>query len=186
MVLPIFAYGQPVLKKEGIEISNDYPDLKTLISNMFETMYEAEGVGLAAPQIGLSIKLFVVDTIQTEKEKTKGTGIKKAFINPVILEEDGDIWAYDEGCLSIPDIRGEVERHPNIQIKYFDEDFNEHIESYSGVNARVIQHEYDHIMGILFIEHLGPLKKQMIKRRLDNIRKGSISVDYRMKFVSTR
>jgi peptide deformylase len=183
MILPIFAFGQPVLKKKALDIDADYPDLSSLIANMYETMYHAHGVGLAAPQIGLSIRLFVMDTIQVMEEGEKEKGIKKAFINPEKIEETGEIKPYEEGCLSIPQIRGDVDRPEIIHIKYLDEQFVEHIETYEGLNARVIQHEYDHIEGLLFIEKLKPLKKQLIKRKLDAIRKGQVEVDYRMKFV---
>ncbi len=183
MILPIYAYGQPVLKKEGAEVSRDYPDLDKLIADMFETMYHASGVGLAAPQVGQSLKLFVVDTVQVEKEETEGQGIKKAFINAEMLEETGDEWAYEEGCLSIPDIRGEVDRLPVIRLRYQDENFEVHEETFEGINARVIQHEYDHIIGKLFIEKLGPVKKQLIKRKLENIKRGKVSADYRLKFA---
>lgn len=183
MILPIFAFGQPVLKKKASDIDADYPDLTLLISNMYETMYHAHGVGLAAPQIGLSIRLFVVDTIQVMEEGEKEKGIKKVFINPVKIEETGEVKPYEEGCLSIPQIRGDVERPEIVYIKYLDEQFVEQIETYEGLNARVIQHEYDHIEGLLFIEKLKPLKKQLIKRKLEAIRKGQVEVDYRMKFV---
>ncbi len=183
MILPIFAYGQPVLRKEADDISADYPKLNELIANMWETMYHAQGVGLAAPQIGLSIRLFLVDTVQVQDEGKEDLGIKKAFINAEILEEEGKEWAYEEGCLSIPDIRADVSRQAKIKIKYFDENFKEHIEEFEGMNARVIQHEYDHIEGILFTDYLSPLKKRLLKRRLEKIRKGAISADYNMAFV---
>lgn len=183
MILPIFAYGQPVLKKVAQEIDETYPNLKELIENMWETMYQAEGVGLAAPQIGLPIRLFVIDTVQTQEEGKEQEGIKQVFINAEKIEESGTDWAYEEGCLSIPDIRGDVNRPPQLKIRFQDENFNEHIKIYSGINARVIQHEYDHIEGVLFVEHLKPIKKRRIKRKLENIRKGNIDVDYRMKFA---
>ena len=181
MILPIYAYGQPVLKREGDEVSREYPELDKLIDDMFETMYNASGVGLAAPQVGLSLKLFVVDTIQVEKEETRGKGIKKVFLNAELLEETGDEWAYEEGCLSIPDVRGEVDRLPVIRLRYQDEKFEVHEETFEGINARVIQHEYDHTIGKLFIEKLGPVKKQLIKRKLENIKRGKVSADYRLK-----
>ncbi len=184
MVLPIYAYGHPVLKKRGTEIKRDYPNLKELISNMWETMYHARGVGLAAPQIGLSLRIFLVDTVQIQKEGEEHHGIKKAMINPEIIEEYNDKWAYEEGCLSIPNINGDVERHSTIKIKYFDEDFNEFTEEFDGMDARVIQHEYDHIEGELFIDKLNPLKKRLIKRKLDNIRKGKVKADYVMRFAN--
>lgn len=188
MILPIYAYGQPVLKKMAEDIDENYPELKTLIENMWETMYNAQGVGLAAPQIGLPIRLFLVDTIQNEEDKEEGEpkGIKKVFINAEKIEEAGKPWAYEEGCLSIPDIRGDVNRPPQLRIRYFDENFQEHEEVFTGINARVIQHEYDHIDGVLFTEHLKPLKRKLVRRKLDNIRKGKIAVDYKMKFARSK
>jgi peptide deformylase len=182
MVLPITAYGHPVLKKVGEEIDANYKDLDLLINNMWETMYNAKGVGLAAPQIGLSIRLFIVDTEQIDKEGSEPVGIKKAFINPIIEEEWGELWSYEEGCLSIPNINGEVERHSNLRISYLDENFNEIKEEYSGMNARVIQHEYDHIEGKLFVEKLNALKKKLIARKLENIKRGKVEANYRLKF----
>ncbi|WP_336066049.1 peptide deformylase [Mesoflavibacter sp. CH_XMU1404-2] len=189
MILPIVAYGDPVLKKQAKEITKDYPNLDTLIDNMFETMYGAYGVGLAAPQIGLSIRLFIVDAspfaedefLETDEQETL-KNFKRVFINPVILEESGDEWAFNEGCLSIPDVREDVFRQPNIKIQYQDQDFNTHTEELSGLAARVFQHEYDHIEGVLFTDKLSPLKKRLIKGKLANISKGKINVDYRMKF----
>jgi len=186
MILPIYAYGQPVLKKKGEEITKDYPGLEELIANMWETMYNAEGVGLAAPQIGLAIRIFVVDTEQMMDEENKGKGIKKVLINAQKIEEGGTPWEYEEGCLSIPEIRGDVERPAQIKIKYFDENFVEHEEIFNGMNARVIQHEYDHIDGVLFTELLKPLKRKLVRRRLDKIRKGKIDHKYRMKFFAVR
>jgi peptide deformylase len=187
MILPIFAYGQPVLKKVGEPISADYPGLEELVENMWQTMYKAHGVGLAAPQIGLSIRLFVVDTLQVQKDKEAADkvldGFKKVFINPVALEESGDAWKYEEGCLSIPDVRGEVERLSEIRIKYQDLEFNWHEETFTGLNARVIQHEYDHIEGRLFVEKLKPLKKRLVQRKLDMIKVGKVDADYKLKFV---
>lgn len=183
MILPIFAYGQAVLKQEGQAITPDYPDLQELISDMWETMYKAQGVGLAAPQIGKSIRLFVVDTIQMMEEGKEEEGIRRVFINARKVEETGDPWTYEEGCLSIPDIRGDVDRPPQIRLHYLDEHFVEHEEVFTGMNARVIQHEYDHIDGVLFIDHLKPLKRRLIQRRLENIRKGNINADYRLKFA---
>lgn len=188
MILPIVAYGDPVLKKEGEEIDKDYPELDKLIANMFETMYAAHGVGLAAPQIGKSIRLFIVDASPfaedaDEDERAKGLeGFKKVFINPIIEEESGEEWAFQEGCLSIPKIREDVYRKENIVITYFDENWEFHEETYSGYAARVIQHEYDHVDGVLFTDHLSPLKKRMITKKLNNISKGEVDIDYRMKF----
>lgn len=183
MILPIYAYGQAVLKKVAIEINQDYPNVNELIQNMWETMYKAQGVGLAAPQIGLSIRLFIVDTIQLNKEEEEKKGIKKVFINAQKVEEAGEMWVYEEGCLSIPDIQGDVERLSQVKMRYLDEHFVEHTEVFTGVNARVIQHEYDHIEGVLFTEHLKPLKRRLIKRKLENIKKGNCNPDYKMKFI---
>jgi len=182
MILPIYAYGQRVLKKSAKDIDKDYEDLDQLIEDMWETMYNARGVGLAAPQIGKSIRLFLVDTEQVKDDDEQTIPIKKAFINAEMIEELGKEVSYEEGCLSIPDIRGDVQRNEIIRICYMDEDFNEHEELFSGFTARVIQHEYDHIEGRLFTEKLSPLKKRLIKRKLENIRKGNITTDYRMRF----
>ncbi len=189
MILPIIAYGDPVLKKKAKEISPDYPNLEELIENMWETMYQAYGVGLAAPQIGLSIRMFVIDTTpfseddelpSEEKEALKG--FKKIYINPKIINELGDEWAFNEGCLSIPTIREDVFRQPEITIEYLDDNFKKHTETLEGLQARVVQHEYDHIEGILFTDKLSSLKKRLIKARLANIAKGNIDTDYRMRF----
>ncbi len=183
MILPIYAYGQAVLKKEGDRIDPDYPGLNELIANMWETMYEAQGVGLAAPQIGRSIRLFVVDTIQIMEEGKEAEGIKQVFINAEKLEEAGAPWTYEEGCLSIPEVRGDVDRPPQVKLRYQDENFEVHERVFTGMNARVIQHEYDHIDGILFVEHLKPLKRRLVRRKLENIRKGNASAEYKMKFA---
>ena len=183
MILPIIAYGHPVLRKKAKEIGADYKNLAQLIDNMWQTLENAQGVGLAAPQIGLSIRLFLVNSIPMMEEGQEELGIKKVFINAEILEEDGEKWPYEEGCLSIPDISGEVMRQPKIKIRYQDESFETHEEIFTGMNARVIQHEYDHIEGILFLEYLKPVKKKLIRRKLENIKKGKISPDYDMKFV---
>jgi len=183
MILPIFAYGQPVLKRKGIDITPEHPGLTKLMSDMWETMYNANGVGLAAPQIGLAIRLFVVDSIQIMEENKKSEGIKKVFINAQIIEETGNLWGYEEGCLSIPDLRGEVERTQKVRIQYLDENFKKHDEIYEGINARVIQHEYDHIDGVLFVERLKPLKKKLIQRKLNDIKLGKVTADYKIKFV---
>jgi len=183
MILPIYAYGQPVLRKKTTEIPKDHPDLDTLIDNMWETMYNASGIGLAAPQIGKALRIFIVDTTQLEEDEKELMGIKQVLINPTMLEEEGEESAYEEGCLSIPDIRGDVFRKPNIKIEFFNENFEKLVEKYSGINARVIQHEYDHIEGKLFTEKLKPLRKRMIKRKLEGIKKGKVSADYRMKFA---
>ncbi len=193
MILPIVAYGDPVLKKKATNITKDYSNLKQLISDMFATMENALGVGIAAPQIGLPIRLFVVDTFPFSEDETLQPderealrAFKKVFINAKILEEDGTEWAFNEGCLSIPDIREDVLRKPNITIRYYDENFVEHTEKYSGLIARVIQHEYDHIEGILFTDKLSALKKRLLKSKLTNISKGKISVTYHMRFPNLK
>ncbi|WP_273277304.1 peptide deformylase [Maribacter polysiphoniae] len=193
MVLPIVAYGDPVLRKVGKEIEKDFPKLDELIENMWETMYNASGVGLAAPQIGLPLRLFIVDATPfaedddlTDAEQKTLEGFKKVFINAKIKEETGKDWAFNEGCLSIPDIREDVSRKDTITITYCDGDFKEHTETYDGVLARVIQHEYDHIEGILFTDKLSSLKKRLLKGRLANISKGKVKVEYRMRFPNMK
>lgn len=181
MKLAIVAYGDPVLKKVCAPIDETYPDLQELIKNMFDTMYNASGVGLAAPQIGLPIRLFIVDTGSEDKAR-----YKKVFINAEILEESGEPWAFNEGCLSIPDIREDVMRKPDIRIKFYDENWQLHEESITGMPARVIQHEYDHIEGTLFTDKLGLLRKRMLQSKLDNISKGNIKADYKMRFPNHR
>jgi peptide deformylase len=189
MILPIVAYGDPVLKKKATNIDVEYPNLEGLLDNMYETMYNASGVGLAAPQIGLAIRIFLVDTSPfsedegldaEEQELLKN--FKKTFINPKILKEEGDEWAFNEGCLSIPDVREDVFRQPKVTIEYQDESFKTYTEVYEGLLARVIQHEYDHIEGILFTDKLSSLKKRLIKGKLTNISKGKIQIDYKMRF----
>ncbi len=192
MILPIVAFGDPVLKKKALDIAKDYPGLSVLIENMFETMKNAKGVGLAAPQVGVSIRLFIIDASpyvinedEDEEEDDDEEGLKnfrKIFINARILEEEGDKWKFNEGCLSIPTIREDVERKPELRIKYLDEKFKEHEETYTGVKARIIQHEYDHIDGILFTDRINPLRKQLLKRKLTDISKGIVDVAYKMKF----
>ena len=189
MVLPIIAYGDPVLRKVATDISPDYPNLNTLIANMYDTMNYAYGVGLAAPQIGLPIRLFVVDTAPfaddddlTEEERTFLSNFKKTFINAKITEETGDKWLFNEGCLSIPGVREDVSRQKQITIEFVDAQFTPQRLTLTGLAARVVQHEYDHIEGILFTDKLSSFKKQLIKGKLTNISKGKVKVDYRMKF----
>ncbi len=189
MILPIVAYGDPVLRKVAKDITSEYPKLDELINNMWETMYNAHGVGLAAPQVGLPIRMFMVDTTPfaddedlTETEQKQLDGFKKVFINAKIEEESGKEWDFNEGCLSIPDIREDVKRKPEIVISYLDENFKSHKETYDGLLARVIQHEYDHIEGILFTDKLSSLKKRLLKSRLEKISKGKITADYKMRF----
>jgi len=193
MILPIVAFGDPVLKKQCKELAEDYPNLDELLSNMYETMYGAFGVGLAAPQIGLPIRLFLVDTspfaedeILSEEERNALKDFKQTFINAKILKEEGDEWPFNEGCLSIPDVREDVFRKPEITIEFYDENFEKHVETFDGLIARVIQHEYDHIEGILFTDKLSSLKKRLIKAKLSNISKGKINVDYRMRFPNLK
>lgn len=189
MVLPIVAYGDPVLRKVGKDIDESYPDLNLLIENMKETMKNAKGVGLAAPQIGKAIRLFLVNTSpfaeDDELDKEEQEFLKnfdKVFINPKLLNEEGDEWVFSEGCLSIPNINEDVFRQEKITIEYFDEKFKKHTETVGGLAARVIQHEYDHIEGKLFIDKLTSLKKRLIKKKLENISKGKVEVEYRMRF----
>lgn len=188
MILPVVAYGDPLLKKEAEEIDESYPDLKKLIDDMFETMYQASGVGLAAPQIGRGIRLFIVDgTSFAEDAETdpKAAGMedfKKVFINPIIEEEQGEEWGFTEGCLSIPTIREEVFRKEKVTISYYDENWEFKEEVFEGYKARIVQHEYDHIEGVLFTDHLSPLKKRLLTKRLNNISKGDVEADYKMKF----
>ncbi|WP_026451618.1 peptide deformylase [Aequorivita capsosiphonis] len=193
MILPIVAYGDPVLRKETEEITKEYPKLDAVLENMFETMYEARGIGLAAPQVNLPIRIFIVDATPfgddedlTEEERNFLATFKRVFINARIVEESGDEWAFNEGCLSIPDVREDVFRQPEIVIEFFDENFKKHKETFKGIVARIIQHEYDHIEGILFTDKLSPLKKRLIKSKLSNISKGKVSIDYRMKFPNAK
>jgi peptide deformylase len=184
MIYPIVVYGDPVLKKVAVDIEKDSIDVKQLAADMYETMYAANGVGIAAPQIGKSIRMFVVDAEPFDKKRLKG--FKKIFINPVIIKEEGEEWAYEEGCLSIPGVRYDVYRPSVITIKYFDENWVEHTETFDDLKARVIQHEYDHIQGILFVDHLSALKKQLIKGKLTNISRGKCEADYRIKAPGKR
>lgn len=193
MILPIVGYGEPVLRKVGEIISPDYPNLDILIENMYDTMYNAYGVGLAAPQIGLSVRLFVIDTepfsesddLKTD-EQAQLKAFKRTFINAKIVKEEGNEWAFNEGCLSIPDVREDVYRKEKITIEYCEEDFVVKTEVFEGLIARVIQHEYDHIEGILFTDKISTLKKTLIKKRLQNIMDGKIRADYKMKFANKK
>ncbi|RPE09445.1 peptide deformylase [Chitinophaga lutea] len=190
MILPIVAYGAPVLREVSQDITPEYPDLQKLIDNMWETMYASNGVGLAAPQVNKPIRLFVVDSEQIinnlEEDETNAYpgdhGIKQVFINAKIVDTEGDEWAYQEGCLSIPKIREDVSRPEKVKIRYMDENFKQHERTFHGITARVIFHEYDHIEGKLFIDYLKPLKKRLLKGKLDDISKGKIKVDYKMTF----
>src|SRR6056300_934916 len=190
MILPIVAYGDPVLNKVAAEIDENHPGLEALISNMYETMYNAHGVGLAAPQIGRSIRLFVVDASPFAEEGEEDyellKGFKKTFINPIIIEESGEEWGMEEGCLSIPDVRETVFRQEKVVIEYYTEDWELVEETYTGLAARVIQHEYDHIEGVLFTEKIKPLRKRLIKGALGRIERGNVSVEYPMKFPKAK
>jgi len=189
MILPIVAYGDPILRKKGEPLTMDYPGLEELILNMWETMYQANGVGLAAPQVGLPVRLFIVDTSPfgededlkvQEREQLKD--FKRVFINAQMEEESGDQWVFNEGCLSIPDIREDVTRRERITVSYLNEKFEPCRENFDGILARVIQHEYDHIEGVLFTDKLSSLKKRLLKSRLANIAKGKVTVEYKMRF----
>ena len=189
MILPIAAYGSPVLRNIGKEISSDYPDLQKLIIDMWETMYNSNGVGLAAPQISRDIRLFVMDSCQIFENREEGDddypdapGYKGVFINARIISESGKLWSYNEGCLSIPRIREDVDRMEEIRISYLDENFQPQEKTFIGITARIILHEYDHIEGRLFIDRIRPLKRTLLKRKLDDISKGKVNVDYRMTF----
>lgn len=189
MILPIVAYGDPVLRKKCAEIDRTYEGLDALISDMWQTMYNANGVGLAAPQVGKPIRLFLVDTSAfaddeelSQEERDALRDFKMVFINARMEEESGQKWTFNEGCLSIPDIREDVNREPTITMSYLDADFKPHTRSFDGLLARVIQHEYDHIEGVLFTDRISPLKRRLLKGKLANISKGKIEVDYKMRF----
>ena len=192
MILPIVAYGHPVLRKVAQDIDASYPDLPKLIEDMWETMYASNGVGLAAPQINRDIRLFVVDSSQiflnmdederAEQQYPDDPGIKQVFINAHIVEEAGDDWPYNEGCLSIPKIREDIYRAEEVTLDFLDEHFQKHRKTFSGITGRIILHEYDHIEGKLFIDHITPLKRKLLKRKLDDISRGAIKVDYKMMF----
>ncbi|MEC7548689.1 MAG: peptide deformylase [Bacteroidota bacterium] len=193
MILPIVAYGDPILKQRAKEISSSFKDLEILLKNMWETMYAANGVGLAAPQVGKSLRLFIVDgspfsveASLTEDEKNELKGFKKVFINPKILQKSDDLENFNEGCLSIPEVRGDVTRPTTIKIKYQNQYFKEITEHISGLPSRIVQHEYDHLEGILFTDKLSALKKKLLKNKLLKISRGNINVDYLMKFDNNR
>ena len=193
MILPIIGYGDPVLRKKGEVLSAEHPNLKETIANMYETMYNAYGVGLAAPQIGLALRLFVIDTTPfsddeelDDSEQKQLQGFKRTFINAKMIKEEGEEWSFNEGCLSIPDVREDVYRNPTITIEYCEEDFVMKTEVFDGLIARVIQHEYDHIEGILFTDKISSLKKRLIQKKLKNILEGKTFQDYRMKFFGKK
>jgi len=193
MIIPIYGYGEPVLRQVGVDITLEYPNLKEVIANMYDTMYNAYGVGLAAPQVGLAIRLFVIDTEPfsdsedlSKEEQEQLKGFKQTFINAKILKEEGEEWGFNEGCLSIPDVREDVYRNEKITIEYCDEEFTKKTEVFDGLIARVIQHEYDHIEGILFTDKISMLKKTLIKKKLQNIMEGKSRPDYKMKFANKK
>ena len=183
MILPIVSFGSSILRKRCVEITEEHPNLDSLLVNMWETMYEASGVGLAAPQINKAIRLFLIDTSSFVDEEGGEKGVKKVFINARILKESGEKWDFNEGCLSIPEIREDITRNSSIMIEYFDENFKKHTDVFDGLVARVIQHEYDHINGVLFIDKISPLRKRMIRSKLIDISKGKIQTSYRMKYL---
>jgi peptide deformylase len=187
MKYPILAYGDPVLRKKATAIAPDeYPHLKELVENMFETMYAAHGVGLAAPQIGLAMRLFVVDASPFAEDDESLKDFKKAFINATVLEETGEEWPFNEGCLSIPDIREDIYRQKNVRLSYYDENWKHYEETFSGMAARIIQHEYDHIEGKLFTDKLSPLRRRLIEKKLNDISRGIVDVEYKMKFPAAK
>jgi len=181
-ILPIRAYGDPVLKEKAVAVTPEHPGLKELIDNMWETMYKASGLGLAAPQVGESLRIFIIDASPFGDEEPVLSDFKKVFINAEILEETGKTWSFNEGCLSFPGLREDISRPPHIRISYQDEDFNKYEEEYTGLAARIIQHEYDHIEGTLMVDRMMPLKRTLLRKKLNNITKGLVDVDYKMKF----
>ena len=184
MILPIVAFGSGVLREKCKEIVKDYPDLTQLIADMYESMYTASGVGLAAPQINKAIRIFIIDTARfTEDEENDIVPLKQVFINPKMLEKKGEEWLFNEGCLSIPDIREDISRKAEIEIEFLDENFKTHSKKFDGLTARVIQHEYDHLEGILFTDKISPLRKKMLKGKLTDISKGKVEVSYKMRFA---
>jgi peptide deformylase len=183
MIYPIVAYGSPLLKAKAKEIEKGSIDIQELVGDMFETMYHAQGVGLAAPQIGLSLRIFIVDAGPMEEDENEGPEFKKVFINPEKIIEEGEEWAFEEGCLSIPGIREDIIRNDRIRLRYLDENWKEHEDTFDGIKARIIQHEYDHLEGILFTDKLTSFKKRLLRTKLNNIIKGNVKVDYRMRFA---
>jgi peptide deformylase len=182
MILPVVAYGHPTLRKVAAEIDKDYPNLVEFIGNMFETMYASSGIGLAAPQVNKSIRIFIVDASPLADEKPELADFRKVFVNPKIVEETGEEWTYNEGCLSFPDLREDITRKGIVRIQYYDEDWNFHDETFDGMPARIIQHEYDHLEGTLFVDRINPLKRMLLKRKLTDIAKGNVDVSYKMIF----
>ena len=186
MVLPVVAYGHPVLKHVAEDIEENSPEIQQLIADMFETMYYTEGVGLAAPQINKSIRLFVMDSDPFKDKYPEGAGVKKVFINPEIIELSGEPWTFREGCLSLPDMGEDVERPSKVKIYYMDENFVEHEEEFDGIVARVIQHEYDHLEGKCYVDRISSMRKMLLKNKLRNISEGNVDVDYKMIFPNKK
>lgn len=186
MIYPIVAYGHPVLRKKAKVIERNYPDLEKVVDNLFQTMYNSQGVGLAAPQVGMDIRIFVIDASPFGEDEAVAEGFKRIFINPEMISEEGETWKFNEGCLSIPGVREDVDRHSVITLRYQDINFETHTEQYDGIRARIIQHEYDHLEGILFTDRLSPLKKTLLKGKLNDISKGKADVDYRMSFYNRK
>jgi len=182
MILPVVAYGHPVLKRKADEISPDYPELNRFIEDMWETMYQSDGVGLAAPQVNRSIRLFVIDASGYAESYPEVNGFRKCFINAAIYKEEGEEWSFNEGCLSFPGVREDIMRRPVIHIRYVDEQFNPHDERYEGVLARIIQHEYDHIEGIVMVDRINSLRRVLLRRKLADISQGAVDVGYKMLF----
>lgn len=183
MILPIFVYGSPVLRKVSEDVPRDYPNLKSFVSDMWETMYKSDGVGLAAPQVGRNIRIFVIDGTAMEDDDQSMLDFKKAFVNPKIISREGDPWVFNEGCLSLPNIREDISRPEKITLEYFDEDFNFHREEFGGLKARIIQHEYDHLEGILLVDHISAIKRKLLAGKLNAISKGKVDVSYKIKVV---
>jgi len=186
MILPVYGYGHPLLRKVSEDITSDYPKLSSLIEDMFETMYASSGVGLAAPQIGLNIRLFIIDATPYAEEITGDYPLKKVYINPVIIEETGEPWDFEEGCLSIPEIREKVTRPPSVTLRYLDQQFQEHTNFFDGMMARIIQHEYDHLEGVMFVDHVSNIRKMLLKKRLNDIVTGRVNPGYRMKYANPK
>ena len=182
MILPVLAYGHPALKKKAAEIGPGYPDLQQFITDLWETMYQADGVGLAAPQVNQSIRIFVIDASGFVKDHPEAENFKKLFINAEIYAEDGEEWVFNEGCLSFPGMREDISRKPVIRMRWVDEEFNQHDEKFEGILARIIQHEYDHIEGVLMVDRINSLKRVLLKRRLGEITRGEVDVSYKMLF----
>ncbi len=186
MILPVVAYGHPVLKKVAADVSPDDPELKQFITDLWETMYKSDGVGLAAPQVNRSIRVFVIDASAFAEKYPEAKDFKKTFVNARIYKEEGEEWPFNEGCLSFPGLREDILRKPVVYIRYLDENLVEHDERYDGVIARIIQHEYDHIEGVVFVDRISTLKKMLIKGKLNDISKGNVDVDYRMIFPALK